>query len=166
MERLNEVAARRWFWSARVEARSRLAPSHACRKGHTREATVAHPAQIIITLPGQASTFLIYSSFSFNLPVIVENAMPGQFRECCFQFGGLVKINSEDVVTGTTIWITPQRGQNGTVCLKVFLEYTEVISQGRGQFENSDERPVRSARSNRVRSCVWAWENGIRNNSG
>jgi hypothetical protein len=87
-------------------------------------------------------------------------------RECCFHSGGLIKANGEDVITGTTIKITPERGKNGTVCLKVFLEYTDVISQAEDSLRTQTNQPVTSARSNRVRSCVWAWENGIRNNSG
>jgi hypothetical protein len=50
-----------------------------------------------------------------------------------------MKTNGEDVVTGTTIRITPERGKNGTIRLKVFLECTDVISPARGQFENPDE---------------------------
>jgi hypothetical protein len=50
-------------------------------------------------------------------------------EETSFHSGGSTKFKAEDVETGITIKITPEKGENGTIRLKAFLQTTEVTSQ-------------------------------------
>jgi hypothetical protein len=48
-------------------------------------------------------------------------------RESSFHSGGVEKIDGDEVRTGLTAKITPERSENGTIQLKVILKYTELL---------------------------------------
>jgi hypothetical protein len=70
-------------------------------------------------------------------------------REAFFHSGGVTKFKDEEVETGITIKITPEKGENGTIRLTAFLQTNEVTSQTKDGLatQTNQARYVRTVKS-------------------
>src|SRR5947209_6292935 len=73
-------------------------------------------------------------------------------RESSFHSGGIVKLDGDEVPFGVDVKLTPERGEEGTIRLKIVLEYTELLSHSEDsvQLQSDRARFVRTVKPGEV----------------